>query len=218
MIADLHLPDELSTVNFDTLITDFDSSYGKKSVKTGKSSTILVYRPARGKSVHEYFADLRHSSIDCGVGDKLDNLFKDQCVVGLRSDQIKKKLLEDEDKALADIVKRAQDLELVNRESTSSKSAITSSFLPHQVFSRTDQNRFIPRNSQPESSQSSRFQFHQSSTNYIISMPCYRCGKDSKPISTLIRTPTSSCSNLDLCHMLFDPRLRTSLIGWITSV
>ena len=30
MLADLHLPDDLSTVNFDTLITDLDSAYGKK--------------------------------------------------------------------------------------------------------------------------------------------------------------------------------------------
>ena len=53
-------------------------------------------------------------SIDCGFGDQLDNRLKDQFVVGLRFDQIKMKLLEDEDKALADIVNRARDLELVN--------------------------------------------------------------------------------------------------------
>ena len=69
-----------------------------------------------GQSVDEHLADLRHLSIDFGFGDQLDNRLKDQFVVGLRSDQIKKKLFENEDKALADIVNRARDLELVNRE------------------------------------------------------------------------------------------------------
>ena len=87
----------------------------------------------KGQSVDEYLAELRHSSIDCGFGYQLDYRLKDQFVVGLRSDHIKKKLLEDEDRALANIVKKARDLEQVNRESTSSKPAQTSSFSAHQV-------------------------------------------------------------------------------------
>ena len=130
-----------------------------------------------GQSVDEYLADLRHSSIDCGFGDQLGNRLTDQFVVGLRSDLIKKKLIEDEDKALADIINRARDLGLVNRESNSSKSAAqTSSFSAHQVCSGSGYNRFISRGSQPGSTQSSRFQFQQSLMNYSISQPCYCCG------------------------------------------
>ena len=114
-LADLHLPDDLSTVNFNTLITDLDSAYGKKVSKLTTRVRFQSIVQHEGQSVDEFLADLRHSSIDCGYGDKLDNRFKDQFVVGLRSDQIKEKLLEDEDKALADIVKRARDLKLVNR-------------------------------------------------------------------------------------------------------
>ena len=33
MLADLHLPDDLSPVNYDTLIADLDSAYGKKVSK-----------------------------------------------------------------------------------------------------------------------------------------------------------------------------------------
>ena len=128
MLADLHLPDDLSTVTFDTLITDLDSAYGKKVSKLASRVRFQSIVQHEGQSVNEYLADLRHSSIDCGFGNQLDNRLKDQFVVGLRSDQIKKKLLEDEEKALADIVKRARDLELVNRESTSSKPAPTSSY------------------------------------------------------------------------------------------
>ena len=109
-----------------------------------------------GQSVDEYLAELRNYSIDCGFGDQLDNRLKDQFVVGLRSDQIKKKFLEDEDRALADIVKKARDLELVNRESTSSKPAQTLSFSAHQVHSGSNQPRFFPRVFQPGSSQFTR--------------------------------------------------------------
>ena len=136
MLADLHLPDDLSTVNFDTLFTDLNSAYCKKVSKLASRVRFQSIVQHEGQSVNEYFADLRHSSIDCGFGDQLDNRINDHFDVGLRSDQIKKLILEDKDKALADIVKKARDLELVNRVSTSSKSAPTSAFSTHQVPSR----------------------------------------------------------------------------------
>ena len=114
MLADIHLPDDLSTVNFDTRITDLDSAYGKKVSKLASPIRFQSIVQQEGQSVDEYLADLRHSSIDCGFGDKLDNRIKDQFVVGLRSDQIRKRLLEDENKALADIVKRARNLEQIS--------------------------------------------------------------------------------------------------------
>ena len=48
MLADLHLPNELSTVNFDDLITNLDSAFSKKVSKLA-SCTFFVNRPARGK-------------------------------------------------------------------------------------------------------------------------------------------------------------------------
>ena len=174
MLADLHLPDELSTVAFDTLITDLDSSYGKKVSKLASRVRFQSISQHEGQSVDEYLAELRHSSIDCGFGDQLDNRLKDQFVVGLKSDQIKRKLLEDEDKSLADTVKRARDLELVNKESVSSKPAQTSSFSAHQVHRGSGFNQFMPRVSQPRQNQSSRFPSQQSSSNQP--QPCYRCG------------------------------------------
>ena len=55
----------------------------------------------KGQLVDKCLANLRHSFIDCGFGDQLDNCLKDQFIVDLRSDQIKKKLFKNEDKALA---------------------------------------------------------------------------------------------------------------------
>ena len=139
MFADLHLPDDLSTVNFDTFITDLNSAYGKKVSKLAFRVRFHSIDQHEGQSVDKYLADLRHSSIDFGFGDKLDNRFKDQFIVCFKSDQIKKKLLEGKGKELADIVKRARDLELVNRELTSSKPVLTSSYSANQVRSGTNQ-------------------------------------------------------------------------------
>ena len=58
--------------------------------------------------------------MDCDVGDQLDNRLKDHFVIGLRSDHIKEKLLEDEDRDLADL-KKARALVLVDREHSLSK-------------------------------------------------------------------------------------------------
>ena len=173
MLADFHLPDDHSTVYFDTFITELDNAFGKKVWKLASRIRFQSIDQHEGQSVDEYLADLCHSSIDCGSGDQLDHRFKDQFVVGLRSDTIKKKLIEDENKAIAD-VQNARNLELVNRKSTSYKSALTSAFSVYQIFS--GKNSMYSCGFQPESSQSTRFQTQQSSTNYSKSMPCYRCG------------------------------------------
>ena len=125
MLTDLHLPDKCYTVNFDTIITDLYSAYGKNNSKLASRIRFQLIVQHEGKSVDEYYAYLSHSLIDCGFSDKLDNCFKHIFVVGLMSNQIKKKLLDNENKALADIVKKARDLKLVNRQSTLSKSAST---------------------------------------------------------------------------------------------
>ena len=174
MLADLHLPDELSTVAFDTLITDLDSSYGKKVSKLASRVRFQSISQHEGQTVDEYLAELRHASIDCGFGDQLDHRLKDQFVVGLKSDQIKRKLLEDEDKSLADTVKRARDLELVNKESVSSKPSQTSSVSAYHVRQGFNESRFTPRFSQPQQSQSFRSQPQQSLFDQY--QPCYRCG------------------------------------------
>ena len=156
MLADLHLSDDLSTVNFDTLITDLESAYGKSVSKLASWVRLKSIVQHKGLSVDKYLANLRHSAIDCGLGDELDSRLKDHIVVSFRSNQIKKKLLKDEDKALADIVKKARDLEQVNRKSSSSKSAPISAFSAHQVRSDTNVTRYIPCGFQFESSQSTR--------------------------------------------------------------
>ena len=94
MLADLQLPNKLSTVSFEDLITNLESAYYKKVLKLASRVRCQSIFQHKRQSVNDYLAELRHSLIDCGFGDKLDNRLKDQFVVGLRSDQLKKKLLE----------------------------------------------------------------------------------------------------------------------------
>ena len=75
-----------------------------------------------GTLIDEFIADLRHASMDCGFDDQLENRLKDIFVIGMRSDHIKKMLLDNEDKDLRDILKKARALELVDNEHISSKS------------------------------------------------------------------------------------------------
>ena len=194
MLADLHRPAELSTVTFDALVADLDSAYGKKVSKLASKVRFQSCRQHEGQSVDEYLAELRHAAIDCEFGTQLDSRLKEQFVVGLRADNIKKRLLEDEDKALAEIVKKARDLELVNRETSSSKPATasaSSTFSSNQVRSGTSVPRFALRGTTP----ASRAQYQQSSNMD----PCYRCGRSGHvPDKCDYFTQNRECLN---CHV-----------------
>ena len=78
----------------------------------------------RVKTSTSSIAELLHAFMKRGIGDQFDNRVKDQFVIGLRTDHIKNKLFEDEDKDLGDILKRTRALKLVDRENSSSKSSL----------------------------------------------------------------------------------------------
>ena len=139
MLTDLHFPTKVMDVRYDTLIEDLDKAYGNKVSKMASRLRFGTVSQYEGQSIDEFIAELRHSALDSGFGDQLENRLKDQFVIGLRSDHIKKKLFEDEDKDLADILKKARALELVDREHSSSKSMLTHSDTKHIRTSRSQQ-------------------------------------------------------------------------------
>ena len=122
MLTDYHFPLMLIDIAYDALIEDLDKAYGKKVSKMVSRVRFRTIFQHEGQSIDEFIAELRHASMDCGFGNKLENRLKDQFLIGLHSDHIKKKLQEDEDRDLADILKKARALELVDREHSSSKS------------------------------------------------------------------------------------------------
>ena len=124
-----------------------------------------------GESIDEFIAELRHASMDCGFGDQLESRLKDQFVIGLRSDHIKKKLLEDEDRDLADILKKARALELVDREHSSSKSA--SNYSETQLV-RTSR---LPQRNEVDNHWHTKQQGVSSlNASKASGVPCHRCG------------------------------------------
>ena len=152
-----------------SLIEDLDKAYGKKVSKMASQVRFGTVCQHEGQDIDEFIAELRHASMDCGFGDQLDNRLKDQFVIGLRSDHIKKKLLEDEDRDLADILKKARALEIVDREHSSSKSA-SHSAAQHVRTSRPPQRQEVYKH--PNSRENSA-----SSSNKSAQVPCDRCGK-----------------------------------------
>ena len=125
------------------------------------------------QSVDEYLADLRHSSINCGFVDELDNRLKDQFVV---SGQIKSRRSFSTKTKHSPTSLRMPVTQTCQSKVTSSKSAFISLLSANQVRSNINQTRFIPPSFQHGSSQSTRFQTQRSLTNYSICMPCYRYG------------------------------------------
>ena len=136
-----------------------------------------------GESIDEFIAEIRHASMDCGFGDQLENRLKDQFVIGLRSDHIKKKLLEDEGRDLADILKKARALELVDREHSSSKSISNHTDSQHVQTSRSPQRHEVDTqpHAKPQGSVSCHRcgrRGHQPEQCYFLTrnLTCHKCG------------------------------------------
>ena len=169
MLTDLHFSNKLIDVTYDALIEDLDKAYDRKVSKMASRVRFGTVSQHENKSIDEFIAELRHASMDCGFSDQLDNSLKDQFVICLRSDQIKEKLLEDEDKDLADILKRARALELVDREHSSSKT--TSHPAAQQV--RTSR----PPQRQEAYEHPNARKNDASNQTMLAQVECNRCGK-----------------------------------------
>ena len=90
MLADLHFPTKLSDVTYDVLIEDIDKACGKKISKMAFRVRLQTLSQHKGESIEEFIAKLRHASNDCGFGDQHESRLKNQVVIGLRFDHIKK--------------------------------------------------------------------------------------------------------------------------------
>ena len=172
ILADLHFPTKLSDVTFEALIEDFDKTYGKKVSKMASRVCFGTFSQHEGENIDEFIAELQHASMDCGFGDQLESRLKDQFVIGLRSDHIKKKLLEDEDRDLADILKKARALELVDREHSSSKSVLTHSDTQHIRSSRSPQRNEVHTRNHAIQQKSASL-----NANKASGVSCHRCGR-----------------------------------------
>ena len=84
-------------VDFDTLMADLDAAYRKRISKLACKIRFHDCSQHEKQSVGEYLAELRHAAVDCEFGTQLHSRFKEQFVVGLKANIIKR-FLEDKDK------------------------------------------------------------------------------------------------------------------------
>lgn len=169
MLADLHFPNELKTIGYDVLIADLDKAYGRNVSKLASRIRFQTLSQHEGQTIDEFIAELRHGSMDCGFGDTLENRLKDQFIAGIRSDHFRKKLLEDEDRSLEDILKKACTLELIDRENgaTANKADVHLAAAWQSVDKTHQQRQFNHKSSESGLSRSSE-------SNWTGA--CTRCG------------------------------------------
>ena len=116
MLADLHYPTELDTISYDDLIKDLEAQYGTKSSRSAARVQLARVSQHEGQTIDEFLAELRKASQECEFGGQLEDRLRDQLLVGIRSDAIRKRLLEHELDSLSDVTKRARDMELIERD------------------------------------------------------------------------------------------------------
>ena len=116
-----------STHSYDELIQLLRQHYRKKTTQMASRVKFNNLRQLDSQTIDEFDAILRRESVDCRFGTQLDDRLKDQFVAGISNDSIRKKLLDMESKPLADLVKRARELEIVDRDLRQLNQPLTSS-------------------------------------------------------------------------------------------
>ena len=169
MLADLHYPTELDTISFD-LIKDLEAQYGTKSSRSAARVQFARVSQHEGQTIDEFIAELRKASQECEFGMQLEDRLRDQLLVGIRSDAIRKRLLEHERDSLSDVTKRARDMELIERDNK-------------MTLTHTPVNRVGYRSSNV--SEETTYQSNRNKLNQPPSLltresgfesKCYRCG------------------------------------------
>ncbi len=118
-VRDLNLPVKLNddATTYDKLIEQLRSHYGKKTAVLAGRSDFTSIRQKEAQSVEEFAAALRAAAIHCKFGAELDIRLRDQFVIGLKNDAIRKRLMEKDDITFAEALKQASDLERIAHDS-----------------------------------------------------------------------------------------------------
>ena len=118
-VRDLNMPVALNAdaTTYDILIEQLRNHYGKKTAVLAGRSDFTNIRQQEAQSVEEFAASLRAASIFCKFGAYLDIRLRDQFVIGLKTDSIRKRLMENDDITFAEALKQASDLERIAHDS-----------------------------------------------------------------------------------------------------
>lgn len=118
-VRNLHLPTPLSDagVTYKILLEDLRKHYGKKSVALASRYDFSPVRQKENQSVEEFAAALREAAVPCVYDAGLDTSLRDQFVIGLKVDRIRRRLLEKSSISFPDAVAKAAELERYARDS-----------------------------------------------------------------------------------------------------
>lgn len=117
-VHDLNIPKELddASVTFDKLLDQLRALYGEKTTQLAARHEFSRVVQKESQTVEEFAAVLRTASLYCYFGAELNGRLRDQLMVGLRSEQIRKRIMERDGITFADALKLAADLERITRE------------------------------------------------------------------------------------------------------
>ena len=117
-VHDLNMPTGLDDVNvtFASLIDQLRAHYGVRTTQLAARHEFSHVTQKDSQTVDEFAAALRTASLYCEFGAELDGRLRDQLLVGLRSEPIRKRIMERDHISFADALKLAADFERITRE------------------------------------------------------------------------------------------------------
>ena len=124
-VRDLNMPTALNdnSITYEKLIEQLRAHYGKKTAALAARNEFCRMHQNETQSVDKFAAGLRGQSIYCKFNADLDIRLRDQFVIGLKSDAIRKRLMERDEITFPEALKFASSLDRIARESNfSSKS------------------------------------------------------------------------------------------------
>ena len=118
-VKDLNLPTPLNddSVTYKRLVEQLQAHYGKMSTSLAARNEFAKIQQKDGQSIDEFSAALRFASLLCKFACDLDMRLRNELLICLRDEAIRKRLMEKDDASFADVIKIAGDLERVSRES-----------------------------------------------------------------------------------------------------
>ena len=119
-VVDLCSPDSPNAKTYPQLLELLRAHYGKKTTKSFSRAKFHEARQEDAESIDEFSVRLRRLAIDFKFEANLEDRLRDQLIVGVRNESLRKKLFEGEDKSFTDCVKISQTFETVHREIRSS--------------------------------------------------------------------------------------------------
>ena len=106
-----------NSITYTKLIEQLRAHYGKKTAVLAGRSEFTNIRQKENQSVEEFAAALRAAAVYCKFNAELDVRLCDQFVIGLRTDAVRKRLMEKEYISFPDALKQASDLERIAKDS-----------------------------------------------------------------------------------------------------